>query len=111
MTDGQHQEHPLERLAMLCLRLNGGRIGTVCCGFKMPDAKNDATLYGSHGRIVLGNSLWITLQGSLEVVSETVQTTRVYPQDILALYRRQVEAFNPPIQQNEEPTSCGLAVL
>jgi 1,5-anhydro-D-fructose reductase (1,5-anhydro-D-mannitol-forming) len=108
LTDGQTPEHPLERLAALCLRFNEGTIGTVCCGFKMPDAKNDATLYGSHGRIVLGNSLWITLQGSLEVVSETVQTTKVYPQDTLALYTRQIEAFNRAIQQNEEPTASGL---
>jgi 1,5-anhydro-D-fructose reductase (1,5-anhydro-D-mannitol-forming) len=108
LTDGQTQEHPLERLAAMCLRFNEGTIGTVCCGFKMPDAKNDATLYGSHGRIVLGNSLWITLQGSLEVVSETVQTTMVYPQDNLALYTRQVEAMNRAIQQNEDPLASGL---
>jgi 1,5-anhydro-D-fructose reductase (1,5-anhydro-D-mannitol-forming) len=108
MTDGQTQEHPLERLATLCLRFNGGAIGTVCCGFKMPDAKNDATLYGSHGRIVLGNSLWITLQGSLEVVSDTVQTTMTYQQDTLALYTRQVEAFNQAIQQHEAPIASGL---
>jgi len=108
MTDGQTQEHPLERLATLCLRFNGGTIGTVCCGFKMPDAKNDATLYGSHGRIVLGNSLWITLQGSLEVVSDTVQTTMTYQQDSLALYTRQVEAFNQAIQQHEASIASGL---
>jgi 1,5-anhydro-D-fructose reductase (1,5-anhydro-D-mannitol-forming) len=108
ITDGQTPEHPLERMATMCLRFNKGTIGTVCCGFKMPDAKNDATLYGSHGRIVLGNSLWITLQGSLEVVSETVQTTMAYEQDTLALYTRQVEAFNWAIQHNEEPTASGL---
>jgi 1,5-anhydro-D-fructose reductase (1,5-anhydro-D-mannitol-forming) len=107
MTDGQTQEHPLERLATLCLRFNGGTIGMVCCGFKMPDAKNDATLYGSHGRIVLGNSLWITLQGSLEVVSDTVQTAMTYQQDTLALYTRQIEAFNQAIQQHEAPIASG----
>jgi predicted dehydrogenase len=108
MTDGQTQEHPLERLATLCLRFNGGTIGTVCCGFKMPDAKNDATLYGSHGRIVLGNSLWITLQGSLEVVSDTVQTTMTYQQDTLALYTRQVEGFYQAIQQHGASIASGL---
>jgi 1,5-anhydro-D-fructose reductase (1,5-anhydro-D-mannitol-forming) len=108
LTDGQTPEQPLERLATMCLRFSGGTIGTVSCGFKMPDAKNDATLYGSHGRIVLANSLWITLQGSLEVVSETVQTTRTYEQDTLALYTRQIEAFNRAIQQHEEPTASGL---
>ena len=108
MTDGQTPESPLERLATLCLRFNGGTIGTVCCGFKMPDTKNDATLYGSRGRIVLGHSLWTTLQGSLEVVSDTVQTTMTYPRDPLALYTRQVEAFNRALRQQEEPIASGL---
>jgi 1,5-anhydro-D-fructose reductase (1,5-anhydro-D-mannitol-forming) len=91
----------------MCLRFSGGTIGTVCCGFKMPDTKNDATLYGSHGRIVLDNSLWITLRGALEVVSDTVNTTVAYPQDQLALYTRQVEAFNHTIQHDEEPSASG----
>jgi 1,5-anhydro-D-fructose reductase (1,5-anhydro-D-mannitol-forming) len=108
LTDGQTPEHPLERLATLCLRFNGGTLGTVCCGFKMPDTKNDATLYGSHGRIILGHSLWITLQGSLEVVSDTVQTAMTYEQDTLALYMRQIEAFNQAIQQQESPIASGL---
>src|SRR5262245_4574622 len=107
MTDGQTQAHPLERLATLCLRFNGGTIGTVCCGFKMPDTKNDATLYGSQGRIVLGDSLRLALQGSLEVVSDTVTTTRTYQQEQLTLYRQQVEAFNQAIQHDEEPSASG----
>jgi hypothetical protein len=48
----------------------------------------------SHGRIVHGNSRWRTLHGALEVVSDTVQTTMVDPQDTLALYTRQVEELN-----------------
>jgi hypothetical protein len=88
ITDGQISEQLLERLATMCLRFSGGTIGAVSCGFKMPDAKNDATLYGSHGRITLANALWMTLQGSPEVVSETVQIMRTYEQDTLALYTR-----------------------
>ena len=107
LTDGQTPERPLERVATMCLRFSGGTIGTVCCGFKMPDAKNDATLYGSQGRIVLDHSLWITLRGALEVVSETVQTTVAYPEDPLALYTRQVEAFTQAIQHDEEPSASG----
>ena len=107
LTDGQTPEHPLERVATMCLRFSGGTIGTVCCGFKMPDAKNDAMLYGSHGRIILDNSLWITLRGALEVLSDTVNTTMAYPQDPLALYTRQVEAFNQTIQHDEEPSASG----
>jgi predicted dehydrogenase len=74
----------------------------------MPDSKNDATLYGSHSRLVLGHTLWIALQGSLEVVSDTVNTTVSYPQDALALYKRQVEAFNEAIQHDAEPLASGL---
>jgi 1,5-anhydro-D-fructose reductase (1,5-anhydro-D-mannitol-forming) len=107
LTDGQTPARPLERVATMCLRFSEGTIGTVCCGFKMPDAKNDATLYGSHGRIVLDHSLGITLRGALEVVSETVQTTVAYPEDQLALYTRQVEAFNHAIQHDEEPSASG----
>jgi 1,5-anhydro-D-fructose reductase (1,5-anhydro-D-mannitol-forming) len=107
LTDGQSRNHPLERLVTMCLRFEGGTIGTICCRFKISYSKNNATLYGSHGRIVLGHSLWTALQGSLEVVSDTVNTTVAYPPDPLALYTRQVEAFNQAIQHNEEPSSPG----
>jgi 1,5-anhydro-D-fructose reductase (1,5-anhydro-D-mannitol-forming) len=108
ITDGQRSGNPLERLATLCVRFNGGTLGTVCCGMKMPDSKNDATLYGSHGRIVLGSTLRTILQGSLEVVSNTVNTTVPYQQDPIARYRRQIEAFNQAIQQHEDPIASGL---
>ena len=108
LTDGQRRDSPLERLAIMCLRFNGGALGTVCCGSRMPDPKNDATLYGSHGRMVLGDSLRTALQGSLEVVSDTVNATASYPQDALALYKRQVEAFNEAIQHDAEPIASGL---
>src|SRR6266700_5294734 len=107
LTDGQSRDNPLERLVTMCLRFEGGTIGTICCGFKMPDSKNDATLYGSHGRIVLGHSLWTALQGSLEVVSDTVNTEVSYPQDPLALYPRQVEAFTHAIQHTAQPSASG----
>jgi 1,5-anhydro-D-fructose reductase (1,5-anhydro-D-mannitol-forming) len=46
-------------------------------------------------------------EGSLEVVSDTINTAVSYPQDPLALYTRQVEAFNHAIQHNEEPSAAG----
>jgi hypothetical protein len=74
----------------------------------MPDSKNDATLYGSRGRIVLGHSLWTTIQGSLEGGGQRhSQYDVAYQQDQLALYRRQVEAFNQAIQHDEEPSAAG----
>jgi 1,5-anhydro-D-fructose reductase (1,5-anhydro-D-mannitol-forming) len=108
LTDGQTRENPLERLATMCLRFQGGSLGMVCCGNRLPDAKNDATVYGSHGRIVLNDSLRTALQGSLEVVSETANTTVAYPRDDLALYTRQIEAFTQAIQQHTEPIASGL---
>jgi predicted dehydrogenase len=50
-TDGQRRNSPLERMATMCVRFTGGSLGMVCCGSRMPDSKNDATLYG---RMVLG---------------------------------------------------------
>ena len=108
LTDGQTPAQPLERVATLCLRFSAGTLGTVTCGFKMPDAKNDATLYGSHGRMVLAQALGTTLQGSLEVVSETVQTRQTYAPDPLGLYTRQIEAFTRAIQHQEAPIASGL---
>jgi predicted dehydrogenase len=75
---------------------------------RMADSKYDATLYSSHGRIVMGDSLRTALQGSLEGVSDTVNTTVSYQQDALALYMRQVEAFNHAIQPDTEPSASGL---
>jgi 1,5-anhydro-D-fructose reductase (1,5-anhydro-D-mannitol-forming) len=108
LTDGQTHECPLERLATLCLRFQGGSLGMVSCGSRLPDAKNDATVYGSHGRIVLSDSLRTTQQGTLEVVSETANTAVGYTQDTLALYTRQIEAFHQAIQQHAEPIASGL---
>jgi 1,5-anhydro-D-fructose reductase (1,5-anhydro-D-mannitol-forming) len=106
--EGQRPDSPFERLATVCVRFQSGMLGMVCCGSRIPDSRNDATLYGSHGRIALGNSPGTALQGALDVVSDTVQTTVTYPTEPLALYTRQVEAFNAAIQDDEEPAASGL---
>lgn len=108
ITDGQSQAKPLENLATMCLRFHGGALGMVCCGSRMPDSRNDLTIYGSNGRIVLADSLVAPLQGTLEVVSDTVNTTVPYQRDPLALFTWQIEAFNRAIQQDEEPVASGL---
>ena len=108
ITDGQRQEKPLENLATMCLRFTGGTIGMVCCGSRMPDSKNDATIHGSDGRIILRDSTTPALQGELEVVSENVNSTVSYQPDPLALVRWQIEAFNAAIQRDEEPVASGL---
>ncbi|MCH7701590.1 MAG: hypothetical protein IID37_07865, partial [Planctomycetes bacterium] len=52
ITDGQTGGRPLENLATLCLRFSHGAIGTVVCGFRMPNFENTLSLYGSDGKIV-----------------------------------------------------------
>lgn len=108
MTDGQTRAKPLEHLATMCLRFDGGAIGMAACGRRMPDLKADAVVYGINGRIALENTMSITLQGSLDVVSDTVNTRVTYDRDPLGATRRQVEAFNRAIQRDEEPSASGL---
>jgi predicted dehydrogenase len=74
----------------------------------MPDAMNDVTVYGSDGRVLLKNSSGPTLGGSLEVTSETVNTTTPYEPDPLALAKWQIEGFNQAISRDEEPRASGL---
>ena len=108
ITDGQTPEAPLETLAAMCLKFNGGAMGMVCCSGRLPDSKNDVTIYGSDGRIVLKDSSRPTLAGDLEVTSETVNTTVSYEPDPLALFKWQAEAFNQAIQKDEDPPASGL---
>ena len=56
ITDGQSIDRPLENLATLCLRFSGGTIGTVACGFRMPNFENTLALYGSDGKIVFSEA-------------------------------------------------------
>lgn len=108
ITDGQTAENPLERLAAMCLRFDGGAVATLCCSSRVPDFMNDVTIYGSDGRIVLKDASRPTFAGGLEVSSETVNTTKSYGPDPLALFKWQTEAFNRAIQQDEEPAASGL---
>jgi len=108
ITDGQTPEAPLENLASLSLRFSGGAIGTMVCGNRMPDAMNDVTVYGSDGRVFLKNSAGPALGGSLEVTSETVNTTVSYEPDPLALTKWQIEGFNRAVFQDEEPRASGM---
>ena len=108
ITDGQTADAPLENLASLNLRFSGGAIGTMVCGSRMPDAKNDVTVYGSNGRVLLKNSSGTALGGSLEVTSETVNTVVSYEPDHLALAKWQIEGFNQAISQDEEPRASGM---
>ena len=108
LTDGQSESSLLEHLATMTLRFSGGAIGMVCCGSRMPDSRNDVTIYGSDGRVLLQDSSRPLLEGSLEVASETVNSTVSYTPDPLALSKWQIEGFNKAISLDEEPRASGL---
>ena len=108
ISDGQTGEKPLEQAAVLSLRFRDGTIGTMCCGRRMPDSRNDAVVYGTSGRAIASDSLWEALQGSLEVVSDTVNLNESYEPDPLGLFRLQTQAFQGAVENGEEPPATGV---
>jgi 1,5-anhydro-D-fructose reductase (1,5-anhydro-D-mannitol-forming) len=108
ITDGQTPLQPLEQLAAMALRFANGPMATVCCGRRLPDARNDLTFYGSHGRISGLGTLAEGRQGSLEVVSETTNTTETYATDVLANYVDEIQDFQRAISLDQEPAATGL---
>lgn len=108
LADGQRPDQPLEQLLTMSLRLDGGSIATVCCGRRLPDSQNDVVIYGSEGRFAGRGTLWEAREGSLEVVSETVNHTAEYPRDMLANYIDELEDFHQAVQDGREPAASGL---
>jgi 1,5-anhydro-D-fructose reductase (1,5-anhydro-D-mannitol-forming) len=108
ITDGQTAQQPLDDTAALSLRFQNETIGTVCCGRFAPDTKNDAAIYGSHGRILLTNALWERCDGTLDVTSESLNLTESYEPDLLTLYRNQIEAFNGAVKGAGEFNASGM---
>ena len=108
MTDGQTAQQPLENLATMSLRFGGAVIATICCGRMLPDTQNDFTVYGSDGRITGEATLWEARQGRVEVVSETVNRTEVYPYHFLANFISELEDFRRAVEEDLEPTATGL---
>ena len=108
ITDGQTSEYPLEQKAVVALRFDKGTVGTMSCGRYMPDTRNDATVYGSNGRIHLSDTVWEPLGGKLELTSESVNMSESYQKDLLTLYRLQIEAFNGSLGTGEEFHASGL---
>ena len=92
----------------MCLRFNGGTIGMMCCGSRMPDFKNDVTIYGSDGKIVLADASPPRLQGELQVTSETVSKSVPYEPDTVALVKWQIEDFDRAIEEDRDPAASGV---
>jgi len=107
ITDGQTTERPLENLATMCLRFDGGTIGTMCCGMRLPDFQNDVALYGSEGKVILADGSWPRLQGELRVSTETVNTTVAYEPDFVYLVKKNIEDFQQAIAEDREPAASG----
>jgi 1,5-anhydro-D-fructose reductase (1,5-anhydro-D-mannitol-forming) len=108
ITDGQTPRQPLEQLVAMALRFAGGPIATVCCGRRLPDSRNDVTIYGSHGRITGLGTLAEGRQGALEVVSESLNRSASYDADLLANYVDELQDFQHAVRHHHEPAATGL---
>ena len=108
ITDGQTEAKPLENLVTLLLRFDGGTLATVTSGRRIPDSRNDLTLYGSSGRVVVAESLWEGRQGRLEVSGETVNDSQTYEGDPLADYVDQFIDFQAAVDEGREPAATGV---
>ena len=108
ITDGQTESQPLEQMAAMSLRFEGGTIGTVCCGRVLPDSRNDFTIYGSDGRISSQGTLWEARQGSVEIVSESVNESNEYPDEYLGNFVAEIQDFRRAIEEDREPGATGV---
>ena len=108
ITDGQTSEQPLENLAAMCLRFDGGTIGTLICGTRLPEFQNDVAIHGSDGKVMLTDASWPRLQGELRVSSETVNTTVTYEPDFVYLVTRNIEDFQRAIAEDRDPAASGM---
>ena len=106
ITDASEAE-PLEHLATVLLRFQGGALGTAVASRRLPDSHNDLTVYGTNGKGELRDSLNVDLQGALTVATDALEIAQQYPHDPLAMYVRQVEAFNEAVASGTEPVASG----
>ena len=108
MTDGQTEQRPLEQLATIALRFEGGAIATIACSRLLPDSRNDFTIYGSLGRVSGEATLWEARQGRVELISEDVHRTEVCPDQYLGNFIAEVEDFHRAIEEDREPAATGV---
>ena len=108
ISNGQNRGQPLETLLTASLRFARGTIGTIWCGRPVPDRRNDFVIYGSYGRVSSVDTLWGDQQGSLEVVSQTVNLAKEYPTDRLASFVGEIRGFQQAVQEDVEPAATGL---
>ncbi len=107
ITDGRSAEQSLENRGVVSLRFKNGAVGTVTYGRLIPDTKNDATVYGTDGRISLSDTILERMGGEIQVVSDTVELNESYQESLVALYRLQVEAEMQRLQEDAERLARG----
>ena len=108
MTDGQTSRQPLEQLATVSLRFEGGTIATIACSRLLPDSRNDFAIYGSLGRVAGQATLWEARQGRVEVISDEVHRTEVCANHYLGNFIAEVEDFRRAIEEDGEPAASGV---
>jgi 1,5-anhydro-D-fructose reductase (1,5-anhydro-D-mannitol-forming) len=108
VTDGQTPDRPLEQIACLTLRFSGGTLGQVTASRLLPDSRNDFRLYGILGRLEGQHSLWEARTGRFETVSETVNETSEYPEELLPNYVAEIEDFQQAVAARREPAATGV---
>ena len=108
LADGLTPSQPLEQLLTMSLRFEDGPLATICCGRRLPDSLNDLVIYGSDGRVVSRGTLWEAREGSLEIISETMQSTVDYPHAFLANYLDELEDFYHAVTEKRDPAATGL---
>jgi len=108
MNADQAGQQPVESLVTMCLRFGGGAIATICIGLLLPDSPNDIRLYGTDGRITGRSTLGTTLEGEIEIVSETLNQTEVYPSDPLLGFVEMLEDFRRAVEEDREPAATGV---
>jgi 1,5-anhydro-D-fructose reductase (1,5-anhydro-D-mannitol-forming) len=107
-TDGQTAGQPLETLLLAHLALAGGGLASVSCGRRLPDSRNDVHVHGPLGRLSGLGTLAEARQGTLEVASEALSESRLYPVEPLASYVDQVIDFQAAVASGSWPAASGL---
>src|SRR5512144_179222 len=108
VTDGQTAAKPLEQIACLTLRFSVGTLGQVTASRLLPDSRNDFRLYGILGRFEGHHSLWEARTGRFETISETINETCAYPEELLPNYVAEIEDFQHAVATDGEPAATGV---
>jgi len=107
MTDA-NDASPLEELVAMLLRFEDGSVATLTTSRRVPDwTDNGISVHGSDGRGSVRRGIDVNLTGELEIATNADSSRERYDDDPIALYRREVEAFNDAVRGLGEPAATG----